>query len=352
MGSSLYMSVRRHRGDHRGGGLLGLAAVAVFGAAGVGVAQDGGTAPGSRFVSSPTIAGPVFGGPAFGGPAFGRVGLFGSGYSRVRVTGPGGTRVFFPGVGCGTGYGFGYGLGYGTGLGFAPGPGFRYRVGDGPWFSSAYWAVSPFSGLPVDGTWTPSTVPLDPNVAPVAAAAAQRVAVELSPWEQAFALLADGASEEAAAAFEAWLAEEPTDTESVRGYAMALLGSADAMRAVGPLRMAYERTPDLGITPLSVDDVGGSLEARRLLRRAVGVANDFESGSAWLTAAVLAQAEGRDGVALRFLDRAEGLGVEGRVTAYLRRALGDEPAGEAVAEQAGVADEASSNAAAEAESLP
>jgi hypothetical protein len=63
------------------------------------------------------------------------------------------------------------------------------------------------------------------------------------------------------------------------------------------------------------------LRLRRSVTDAVRYAHDIQSGNAWLMVAVLMQAEGRDQVALKMLERAEAAGLSSAVGDRLRTRL-------------------------------
>ncbi|MEM7756131.1 MAG: hypothetical protein AAF297_10910 [Planctomycetota bacterium] len=188
-------------------------------------------------------------------------------------------------------------------------------------------------GAPIDGPYPPPTGPVDSRVtvggatdAAGAAADAAAEAEDAEPptlLERGWSELALGDGESALATFIERLNEEPRDAEAMRGMGFALLVEGDASLAAGCVRMAYEMSPELGMLVPGTDDFGGRAELRRLVVRAVRHGHEVESASAWLVAAVLAQAEGRADVVERFLGWAEAAGLEPETARWIRIGLED-----------------------------
>ncbi len=108
----------------------------------------------------------------------------------------------------------------------------------------------------------------------------------------------------------------------MRRLAVALLKDKRLEEGVAMMAMAY-RTDSL----LADETLIGSLfdddqELRRLLQKCVIHANRTELASAWLTVAVMMQAEDRDERALKMVDRASEAGLDTEIVDSMKRALG------------------------------
>src|SRR5690606_3580284 len=112
------------------------------------------------------------------------------------------------------------------------------------------------------------------------------------------------------------LEANPEDTRAARSYAVALLRAGRWIDGFAMMRLAYSRNPALAQEPL-----GGHLFSesdgvlRGVLRDAVRQAHRARSAAAWLTVAVLMQAEGKPGRTVGAqIERAERLGLEREVS--------------------------------------
>lgn len=158
----------------------------------------------------------------------------------------------------------------------------------------------------------------------LAALAQQAVSPPREPTvlERADALLAMGEARAATEAYRRYLEDVPDDAAVMRSLALALMADRRFDESVAVLAMAYQKSPRLARTPIDpalLADDAASL--RRLVNSAVGYANRVRSGSAWLLAAVLVQAEGRDAVALSMVERGRDLGLSDEVAAELAAVL-------------------------------
>lgn len=141
--------------------------------------------------------------------------------------------------------------------------------------------------------------------------------------ETADAALAAGQWGIAARLYQKHLQTSKDDHLAERSLAIALLGNRETAQAVAVMAMAYTQEPGLAAIPIDLDTVGeGPLKFRELFNAASTYANRVKTGSAWLTAGVLAQAEGRDDVAKRVLARGK---VSDAVTAKFAEVLGQAP---------------------------
>lgn len=119
---------------------------------------------------------------------------------------------------------------------------------------------------------------------------------------------------------EVWWADD-------RLRAVALVGAGRLEEAATAIGDAYLAEPRLAGLPLSGEALAKDRAAlRRLVLRAIDYAGRHPSSDAWLLAAVMTQAEGRDEVAARFASRAEAQGLDATVARALFDALGSRPA--------------------------
>lgn len=144
----------------------------------------------------------------------------------------------------------------------------------------------------------------------------------LTVLETARALFYQGSEEEAVEWYRAHLEDNPQDMGVMREYAVALLGAGRPLNAVAMMGYAYDLSPGLSASAMDAGLWGDSwARLRGAVRDAVRYANRSPSGGAWLLVAVLMQAEGRDNVAARMIDRAAGLGLSSAVADRMRTRL-------------------------------
>lgn len=131
-----------------------------------------------------------------------------------------------------------------------------------------------------------------------------------------------GDSKSAAAAYRIFLGENPDDSEAMRGLGLALLDLNQVKEAAAMIGMAYRTSPTLAYNRVARDAFGGDpAMLRENLRRVSVYANQSNSAAAWLTLAVLMQAEGRNAVARSMIERARGAGLEESVVRMMQTAL-------------------------------
>ncbi len=115
---------------------------------------------------------------------------------------------------------------------------------------------------------------------------------------------------------------QPDDTGAMRVLGMALLETKQFDDAAAIFRQAYRTDPNLSNEPVDVAELGiDDTELRRLVSSTVLYAHRVNSGSSWLTVAVLMQAEGRKVNARDMLARSEKLGLESTIVAPMKAAL-------------------------------
>ncbi|GJM18373.1 MAG: hypothetical protein DHS20C14_05860 [Phycisphaeraceae bacterium] len=204
----------------------------------------------------------------------------------------------------------GSGLAIDTGLGVRTGYG---RVFD-PWIWGRGYVSSGagrYTG-PIDGQLSPGYSPPIPEPEPVV----------LTLMEEAGLELGFGEAERAITLYSQHLDADPEDMAAVRGLGVALVAVGRGEDAAATIRYAYVTDPALAGEPLGAWIAGDDArDLRRLVTDAVKHANRNDSASAWLTVAVLMQAEGRLAVALKMLDRAEERGLDLEVARAMRGAL-------------------------------
>lgn len=131
-----------------------------------------------------------------------------------------------------------------------------------------------------------------------------------------------GDSQAAANSFRSFLDKNPGDAHAMRALGLALLDMAQVKEAVALIGMAYATNPGLADEPVPQATFGGSpANLRENLRRASIYANQSKSASAWLTVAVLMQAEGRGANARAMIQRARDAGLDPALATRLQSAL-------------------------------
>lgn len=229
-------------------------------------------------------------------------------FLRVHLGSPGdlvqhGTRLIYP-------YPYTY---------LAPGPyvnrwPYGHRYNSWPVYTVGSGYVDPAIDYGPDGyTYDPDGVLQPMEEAPVR---------ELTVAEQADLLLGTNRPEAAAQLYQEHLSQHPDDAAAIRALAVALLKSGRPQEAVAVAAMAYDKDPSgLAIRPIPTALFSDPDDLRAALNRAVTYANRVNTASAWLLVATLMQAEGRDRVAARMLDRAIALGLSERVASAMAAEL-------------------------------
>lgn len=131
-----------------------------------------------------------------------------------------------------------------------------------------------------------------------------------------------GDSQAAANAFRSFLDKNPGDAHAMRALGLSLLDMAQVKEAAALIGMAYATNPALADEPVPQMSFGGNpANLRENLRRASIYANQSKSASAWLTVAVLMQAEGRGANARIMIQRAKEAGLDPALATRLQSAL-------------------------------
>lgn len=192
----------------------------------------------------------------------------------------------------------------------------RYNPYSDPWWDTPYpygidgrvaYGVQPGSRM----TWPTTPTPPQPQPEPE----------PLTNVEQARFDFESGNLNKAIESYRAHLAEFPDEFGAAAELAVAMIANAREDDGVALLRLAYERDPNLAFEPVSKRVSMSAKFWRDTVVRAVRHANRRDSGSCWLTVAVLMQAEGRPQVGLRMLERAEQRGLDRAVATPLSAAM-------------------------------
>ncbi|MBX3386223.1 MAG: tetratricopeptide repeat protein [Phycisphaeraceae bacterium] len=145
----------------------------------------------------------------------------------------------------------------------------------------------------------------------------------LSELERGDERLSQGRAQDAVNHYLRHLETAPDDTEAMRSLAVALIDANRIDHASAVFAMAYERTPSLVRQPMDSSRFPGTAtDLRSRLTSLVHYANRTGAASAWLSAAVLAQAEGRDPAARNMLGRARTAGLNSDLVSAFESALG------------------------------
>ena len=130
---------------------------------------------------------------------------------------------------------------------------------------------------------------------------------------------------EAIGAYGIHLQEHPEDWIAVREMAVALIEGNRVEDGIQMMHEAYSKKPEMGILPIKPGLLGESGERmRKMVVRVVQHTHREPTAYGWLTVAVLMQSEGRTELGGQMLDRAEELGLDGKVLDGLRVAMPSE----------------------------
>jgi len=196
---------------------------------------------------------------------------------------------------------------YGSGYGY-PYSWWYYSVSD-RYRGTIYGADGDLSNDPSYST-TPADTQAMPEAMPLSALEVARL--EMSIGET------DGAIE----AYRSHLSEYPSDWLAIRELGLAMIRVGNRGDGIAMIGYAYSMDPTLAYdaVPVSLFE-----ESDKLLRDAVigsvGWGHRNPSASGWLSVAVLMQAEGRDGPALRMIERAVEYGLDSAVAEEMTKAL-------------------------------
>ncbi|MBY0261681.1 MAG: hypothetical protein K2Q20_05025 [Phycisphaerales bacterium] len=152
---------------------------------------------------------------------------------------------------------------------------------------------------------------------------AQPTPPTLTTMQQAAEALQRGDATAAASLYQQRLGENDNDALAQRGLALVLLEQRKIDQAIAVLGQTYVKYPWLSGMPIQASSLpGGERDLRSRFNTIMTYANRAGTASSLLAAAVIAQAEDRADVALKLVDRAQAAGLEPKVTAAMRTALG------------------------------
>lgn len=118
------------------------------------------------------------------------------------------------------------------------------------------------------------------------------------------------------------LKENPEDSEALREYGLVMLESDRADEGFAAIRKAYRDKPELAETPLELGALGfDGNRTRQLMGIVSPEANQLKTASAWLTLSVMLQAQEKNGLAQKFLKKAEGEGLDKPIVDALQAKL-------------------------------
>lgn len=147
-------------------------------------------------------------------------------------------------------------------------------------------------------------------------------AVPLSAVEVARLEMSIGNPQVAIDAYRAHLSEFPDDWYAMRELGIALIRDGQRGDGIAMIGYAHSQDPLLALDPVPVELFeGDSYLMRDTLVDVVGWAHRNPSASAWLSVAVIMQGEGRNGPALKMIDRAQQHGLDPFVANEMRAAL-------------------------------
>lgn len=142
------------------------------------------------------------------------------------------------------------------------------------------------------------------------------------PIELALWAMEDAKPVEAVKHYRTHLNATPDDAAAMRQFAVGLIEAGRLEDGVAMMRSAYRVDPSLADLPMTLDELGvDRSRLRNVLTRTVAFAHRSKSASAWLSVAVIMQAEGRPAQAAKMLDRAEKEGLDRDTASVLRASL-------------------------------
>jgi hypothetical protein len=123
-------------------------------------------------------------------------------------------------------------------------------------------------------------------------------------------------------AYRRYLLTDGSDAIATRSLGIALLMAGNSSDACSVVRRAYTLDTTLSLRPFDLASLPrDGLTSTELVQRAVREAQRNRSSSAWLTAAMIAQAEGRTSVALTMLEKGRKEGLDSKIADRFAEAL-------------------------------
>jgi hypothetical protein len=188
---------------------------------------------------------------------------------------------------------------WGSNLGWAYGPN---SYGQDP----RLWVSNPQMIAPAQVTAPSANVASSPATPPQ----------PLRPMELARLAIASGQPKVAIEAIRREIKEQGETTETLRLMAVAFAIDRRWNDASALMRSAYRLDTKLGASPLELVGLGFNAQSwRELVSRSVSNANRGKAASDWLLVAALMQAEGRDDLAKKMVERSLKTGLEPEIAA-------------------------------------
>ena len=181
------------------------------------------------------------------------------------------------------------------------------------------------------GGWSPTiygsylsvnepSVMVDPQLVAAPEPEAEPV-VYATEAERGEALLRAGEARRAAIVLRDYLNSNPHDARAMRSMGLAMIATNQVRDGIAVVGLAYQNDPALAADAVELDTFGTAANLRKVLERVSVYANRANMPSAWLTLAALMQAENRNHLASRMVERARSAGLEQEVAAQMLAAL-------------------------------
>jgi hypothetical protein len=205
--------------------------------------------------------------------------------------------------------------------GWVPAPVCTYPLFGWTYPSGTFWgtgltAIGPSTYGRDSRLYQAPAAPAAPTAATPAASSASPATTAIRPLELANYAIVQRVPKVAIEALKREIREQGEQPETLRRLALALAMDRRWDDAGAVMRAAYRLDPKLGGTPLPLIGLEfDAMEWRALVAKAVSVANKGKSGSDWLLVAAFMQAEGREALAARMLERAAKNGLEPEIVA-------------------------------------
>jgi hypothetical protein len=188
----------------------------------------------------------------------------------------------------------------------------------GSWYYPSYYDATAYSSY---AGYTPAYAPPAYQPPPSYQATPQPVTPS-TERELGDTYLRAGDAKAAIKSYRAHLYANPTDAGAMRALALALIETSEFRDGAAMMSMAYTMDAALARSPVPLDAyAGGAAEMRENLTRVSLYANRVKTPSAWLSLAVLMQAEGRNALARTAIDKAQAAGLDRAVADHFRGAL-------------------------------
>ncbi len=190
----------------------------------------------------------------------------------------------------------------------------HYLYGGYPWYTS-YYGYDPYYLGAVEGVYygVDPRLLMPPPTRPAYTPPQQPPPppAPITDLERGKLSLQSNDPERAVMAFRSHVSRNPKDAEALRLLGFALMDAGNLKEGVAMVGLAYREEPALADRPVAPDLFGAERkDLRRNVTRASIYANNVGTASSWLAMAALTQAEGRNDVALRMVERARTAGLD------------------------------------------